>query len=135
MLRYKFAGIRALMDVTIYFLLYLSYQYGVILGERIFGFDYWFIDFVYGAITAACANYLISLVKKYIFLIFKCGTIWSICNPEDTSIIAVLQKVTCDWKETFSIPMKCYLRLKRQRNGDLKQSDWLRRVTLKRLRP
>lgn len=105
MLRYKFAGIRALMDVTIYFLLYLSYQYGVILGERIFGFDYWFIDFVYGAITAACANYLISLVKKYIFLIFKCGTIWSICNPEETSIIAVLQKVTCDWKETFSIPI------------------------------
>lgn len=104
MLRYKFAALRVVIDLVIYYLLVKSYVFGIALGIKLFGFDYWFIEVVYGAIMAAGVNYLIGLFKRYVLFMFKCGTIWSVCFPEDQAISTVLTKVTCDWKETFTIP-------------------------------
>lgn len=105
MLRWKFAGIRIAGDCIVAFLIYKLYFVGANIGVLLTGWDNWCIRVVFGSYIAACMYWLLSKAKGSIFFLFKCGTIWSVCNRDDnTTVLGTLKNITCDWKETFSIP-------------------------------
>lgn len=104
MLRWKFAGIRIICDCIVAFLIYKLYFVGADFGVQLTKWDNWCIRVVFGAYIAACLYWFLSKAKNSIFFILKCCTIWSVCKKEDVSVGAALKSVTCNWKETFSIP-------------------------------
>lgn len=106
MVRWKLTGLRILLDALAFFILYKAYFWGIEIGIELFGFDWWFVKILYGATIAAVIYYLFGYVKNSLFFMFKSATIWALCNHgEETSIFAVLGRVTVGWKETFSIPL------------------------------
>lgn len=105
MLRWKFAGIRLVCDFIVAFFVYKIYYVGADLGVLITGLDFWFIRVVFGAFFAAGVYWYAGKLKDSIFFMLKSGTIWSECCKEDCGVLEALKCVTCDWKETFSIPL------------------------------
>lgn len=95
--------VRAVLDVLLALLVLVMYNFGSKILSTITGIDFWGISIVGGCTACAAIFYLFSRAKDVIWYLLKGSMIWSVCYPKDKGLLVSLRKITCDWKETFSV--------------------------------
>ena len=102
MIQLKVITLQIVINVVIAFIMIKAFIIGVSLEKEIWGWDYWFVTIVIGAIVSAAAYKILSVVKNFVSFSLKAAHIYSITAEED-SLLKCLGFVTLDFKEVVEV--------------------------------
>lgn len=102
MMQVKVIAIQIVMNICIAIIMIKAFTFGVALEKEIWGWDFWFVTMVIGAIVSAAAYKFLRVAQEFIGFLLKASYIYSL-TCEETSLLKCLSYVTLEFKETASV--------------------------------
>lgn len=102
MMQFKVVVIQIVMNILIAIVMIKAFTIGVALEKEIWGWDFWFVTMVIGAIVSAAAYKFLRIAQEFIGFLLKASYVYSLTCGE-TSLLKCLSYVTVDFKETASV--------------------------------